>query len=300
MIYTLTLNPAIDVHAKSNGLMLGKENHVLLTERCAGGKGINVSKALLSYGIKSKAVTLIPSADDDFSRLLSDTELDICGIDAEGRVRENLTLHDSCGKETRISMQGSLVCHNLVEKLDSVIVGAKYIVLAGSLPQDVDKAELKAMLLKKKSSAAKLVIDSRSFSLEDIRDVSPWLVKPNLEELSHYFGKEIDSSAEAMNFAHQMRELGVENVLVSKGADGAVLACASGAYEKSAPKINAVSTIGAGDSAVAGFIVASMLSSSPDDMLRYSLAFGSAACLEAGTNPPTRVNINKLLSDSID
>lgn len=298
MICTLTLNPAIDVHASVEELKIGKENHVRITSRCAGGKGINVSRALLAYGIESRAVTVIGSdGEDEFSRLVADSGLTPYYLKAGGRIRENLTVHADSGVETRISQSGSLSSRGVLDELAFAIQDAEYVILAGSLPRDIDKARLKSILAEKRDSGAKLVVDSRSIEYRELAELSPWLVKPNLEELSAYFGREISTRDEAISCAELMYALGIENVMVSLGKDGAVLVCKEGIFTESAPKINAISTIGAGDSSIAGFVTAASLGLTKREALRYAVAFGSAACLENGTEPPTRVNIDKLIAE---
>ncbi len=298
MICTLTLNPAIDVHASVGELRIGRENHVRITSRCAGGKGINVSRALCAYGIESRAVCVIGTdGADEFSKLISASGLKPYYLKVGGRIRENLTVRTDSGLETRISQSGSLSSEGVLDELALAVRDAEYVILAGSLPEDIDKARLKDILKEQRDLGARLVIDSRSIEYSELKELSPWLIKPNLEELSSYFDREISTRDEAISCAESMYALGIENVMVSLGKDGAVLVCKEGIFTECAPNIDVISTIGAGDSAIAGFVTASKLGLTKREALRYAVAFGSAACMEKGTNPPTRVNINRLIAE---
>ena len=143
--------------------------------------------------------------------------------------------------------------------------------------------------------AIKIVIDSRSFAPSDISECAPFLIKPNEEEIVAYLGKEIGHISEAFEAAKAIYAKGVSNVMISLGATGAVLACNDGVFFANAPKISPLSTIGAGDSSIAGFLAAYKSDLPCDECLRYAVAYGSAACLTEGTKPPRRADIEALL-----
>ena len=146
-----------------------------------------------------------------------------------------------------------------------------------------------------KISGARVVIDSRSFTLEDIKECAPWLIKPNQEEISAYFKKDIRSLKDAEKCALELARAGVENVLISLGELGALLAVKDRVYSAEPPKIEAVSTIGAGDSMIAGFIAATASGEDERVALIRSVAFGSAACLTEGTRPPRTEDVKQII-----
>ena len=139
------------------------------------------------------------------------------------------------------------------------------------------------------------MIDSRSFSLDDLRELRPFLIKPNQEEISEYLCREIDSFDEISEVAMALHSGGIENVMISLGGDGAMLACDEGVFVATPPRIDALSTIGAGDSAIAGFLAASKSGKSAPECLCNAVSFGSAACLTEGTKPPRPKDISDLL-----
>ncbi len=294
-IYTLTLNPAFDIHTEVENLKLNKENFAIIRSREAGGKGLNISRALTCAGIKNSAVVLLGKENaEDYLNLV--TSVNIMPIYRDGRIRENITIHSN-GNETRISFSGLSVSDDvfseILEKTD--IDGSTILTFTGSLPDGISVKAAKNFLMSAKSLGAKIVIDSRSFSLQDILDIGPWLIKPNEEEINKYCKEEIKNLQAALKKAEEILKNGVENVIISLGASGAVLACKDGSCIINAPKIDVLSTIGAGDSMIAGFISAYIKNLSCIDLLKYAVAYGSAACLTRGTNPPKAMEIEKMM-----
>lgn len=299
-IVTLTLNAAFDIHCSLSSLELGKENIADFTAAHPGGKGINISSALRSVGIEETAVVLLGEENaDSFIGRARELGVNCVPILVPGRIRENVTVHTESGEETRISFQGDAVTQDTVTRvgntLDELCRGDTVLAVAGSIPRGMDKEELIGLLIKLSEGGTRIVLDSRSLFKEDIERIKPFLIKPNSDEAANYVGYEIRETASALAAAKELRRLGVENVMISLGEQGAVLAAASGEYVASAPEINMKSTIGAGDSSVAGFIYAVYKGESEKKRLGYAVAFGSAACLREGTQPPLADDIFALL-----
>ena len=130
--------------------------------------------------------------------------------------------------------------------------------------------------------------------MEDFAAVKPWFIKPNQEEISRCVGREINTPADALAAAREIRACGIENVMVSMGGKGAVLASGEGDFTVSVPNIDVISTIGAGDSSVAGFCAAFAEGKGALECLVNAVSYGSAACLTAGTNPPKRDDVEAI------
>ena len=297
-IITLTLNPAFDKHCFTENFRLGHESFFEITSSDSGGKGINVSRALNSVGVENTALIVVGKKNkEEYLNGLDKNKVNYLPVFVDGRIRENVILHDNSGVETRVSFNGFTVDKSLFSEIEKIIGETDndtIVTLTGSNPKGLDKEEIKAFVKKLKKSGAKVVIDSRSFTLEDLIELKPFLIKPNKDEVSTYIGSEISSEKDAIIFADKLREKGIENVMVSLGKDGACLSCEEGSFYCPSPKITAISTIGAGDSTVAGFIYATVKGLKGKDKLRLSVAFGSAACLKAGTLPPEKEDIEKI------
>ncbi len=298
-IYTLTLNPAYDIHCSVESLCRGRENFVRIDNKCAGGKGLNVSKALTAAGVSNIAYVVLGNENSsEFIKEMSDKGICHRIIPIFGRVRENITVHEPGGVETRISFGGAPVPREtfleLKRELLERLAPGDFLTLTGSLPEGVSVSDGIELLEAARLCGVKTVLDSRSFSLSDIAAAKPYLIKPNEEEIAAYSGSVPKDLKEAASFAERLRHMGVENVIVSLGDKGAALASPEGKYTVGAPEIEAISTIGAGDSGIGGFIFASKRGLPLSDCLRFAVAFGSAACLEEGTEAPDFDNVMTL------
>ena len=299
-IYTITLSPAYDVHATASALSLNHENLAYIKSRDAGGKGVNISRALTYNGVENTAVVVLGHDNCvDFKAALDADNMTYIGIEKDGRIRENLTIHTDGEGETRISFSGFSLDNGILEEVDDLIPADENTVVTftGSLPKGVDMPEVKKFLAALKVKGAKVVVDSRSFTLDDLIEVSPWLIKPNSEEIAAYSGKEVQGFEDCLGFAKKLLSDGIENVMISLGEKGALLVTSEGAVGAIPPAIDALSTIGAGDSTIAGFIAAYCEGKNAAECLKVAVSFGTAACLLEGTTPPTKENVAEIYKD---
>ena len=299
-IYTLTLNPAYDVHASVNALKLYHENLAQIHSREAGGKGVNISRALTANRIPNQAVIVLGMENGaEFRDAVS--QMDCIFLEMPGRIRENYTFHSVDTPETRISFSGFPMTDGILEQVEALLQIAEgtIVTFTGRVPTGMGMEAVMAFLRRLQDRGAKIVLDSKSFSLEDIYALRPWLIKPNQEEISDYFGCSVENIPDAAEKARVFRDKGVENVMISLGEQGALLHSSAGSWIAVPPAITAVSTIGAGDSTIAGFLAAASASRSPEDCLRYAVAYGTAACLTAGSQPPMMQDVNAFLPQII-
>lgn len=299
-IITLTLNPAFDLHCRADGFMPYRESFVELTEREAGGKGVNISRALQRNGRQSRAVIISGRENGaEFCEMLRRDSLSVEAFACSGRIRENLTLHESKNPETRISFGGFSVDSEAKEWLARIIGqcdNESIITLTGSIPKGITAKEILGMLSVAKEKGAKIVIDSRSVALSEILSFKPWLIKPNQGEIEAYVGKSIENIDSAAKVARELFSLGIENVMISLGDKGAVLASESGTFYAKAPIVNVLSTVGAGDSTISGFLDGFLRGESRSGCLVRAVAFGTAACMRDGTRPPIPEDVSNLLT----
>ena len=169
------------------------------------------------------------------------------------------------------------------------------VTFTGRVPSGIDMTQVKAFLKELQQSGARIVLDSRSFGLQDILEVRPWLIKPNQEEISMLCGCQIDTMEQALEKAQIFAAAGIENVMVSLGGDGALLIYEGQVFRAVPPEISPISTIGAGDSAIAGFVAAAQQGGDPTMCLKWATAYGTAACLTEGSQPPRQENICQIL-----
>ncbi len=298
-IITLTLNPAIDVHCTAEHFEAGHENLAIITQKDIGGKGINISRALNISGIDNIAfVALENDGGEDFCR-----ELDVCSVKyvpfyLKGSIRENITIHTSDAGETRLSFRGFCADNSLLEqmerKIEAVLSKNDILTFTGSLPPGICVSAAKGFLKRLRGLGVRIVVDCRSFSIDDILEIKPWLIKPNSEEIELYIGERARDFDGLLDAASGFHKEGIENVMISLGEKGAVLVCREGAFTATPPKIEAFSTIGAGDSSIAGFISAINREQNSPEALKTAVAYGTAACMKEGTQPPSLSDINEI------
>ncbi len=299
-IITLTLNPAFDTHCRASELRLYHENLAHITSFDAGGKGINISRALKANGLDSDACAVIGTENgEQFRQTLEKDGIVLQAVEIPGRIRENLTIHTEHADETRISFSGFTADETVLEAVSGLIAphteeAGTILALAGRVPEGIEMKALCRMLLALREKGVRLVIDSKSFSLSDLISVRPWLIKPNREEVAVYLKCEISSVRDAAKGAAALSGMGIDNVMVSLGGSGAVLADAEGVLAASVPAVAVRSTIGAGDSTIAGFLAATLKNAPREERLRTAVAYGTAACLTEGTRPPRPEDIRRL------
>lgn len=297
-IITLTLSPAFDMHCHAASLQLEHENLVYMDLCQAGGKGVNISRALVNNGCENLALLVLGRENaDSFLHNLDKDGLRYHAITVPGRIRENITIHTEGAAETRISFPGFPVEEGLLEQVAQELLrrtdANTVITMTGRVAGGMRVADVMEVLRKAAAKGAKLVVDSRSFSLEDLKALKPWLIKPNQEEISGYLGREIRSLEETVQEAKALHAAGIANVMISMGGDGALLVCDQGTYIAVPPAVEVRSTIGAGDSSIAGFLACPREAAA--DRLCRAVAYGTAACMTEGTIPPAPADVQSIL-----
>ncbi len=300
-IITLTLAPAFDVHCDAEEITICNENIASITDYNAGGKGINISRALLSVGFESLAIVALGDENGaEFEQKIKNENICFQKLRTKGRIRENITIHTKDSKETRISFTADKAPEDLLlraEKItDKLCKPGDVLTFTGRLPDGISVDLAKNYIKRLSKRGVLVVLDSKAFSLIDVLEVKPFLIKPNEEEISAYMGRNISDFDSASVAALELSAQGIENVMVSLGEKGALISSHGTIHIIEAPKIKAVSTVGAGDSSIAGFLYALSCGKSAYECLKTAVAFGSASCMTNGTNPPRKSDIEQLLS----
>ena len=298
-VVTLTLNPAFDVHLRVDDFKLLKENFATDYNKQAGGKGVNISRALVDYGVCNTAFCIM--GKDNSQEFLKELEMDnvnCVSVIKEGRIRENITVHSLEG-ETRISLEGLSLNDGIFNEIYPVIESQlnedTVLTFTGRLPKGVTTLSAVGFLKRIKESKAKLIVDCNSFSLNELLEIKPFLIKPNEQEIEQLIGDGF-SERDLIQNMKTFCDKGIENVVVSLGDKGFLYCRKDGMYKVEVPKITPVSTIGAGDSLIAGFVSGMAQNCDIEQTLKLSASFGTAACLEEGTTPPKKEKIANILN----
>ncbi|MFG6445369.1 1-phosphofructokinase family hexose kinase [Microbacterium sp. P07] len=300
MIVTLTANPSIDrALALDASLVPGEVQPARAAREDAGGKGVNVARVVAAAGADTLAV--VPVSDDDpFNDLLRATGIPIRTVPSAGRVRANLTVTDPDGVTTKINLPGPVLDEQgafaIIDAVVAACADARWLVLAGSLPPragaDFYTRVIGAVRETWGSAAPRIAVDASGPALAAVvRDALPDLIKPNDEELAALVGEDpsadTDLVAEAARRSQTVVPARAAAALVTLGASGALLVTGGGVLRAVAPRIAVASTVGAGDSSLAGYLLADIAGRTPAECLAQAVAYGAAAAMLPGTQAPT-------------
>jgi 1-phosphofructokinase len=309
VIVTLTANPSVDRTVTLAGeLQRGAVLRASSVTAQAGGKGVNISRAAVAANVPTIAV--LPAEKDDpfVVELLRD------GIDCRpevpaGDIRVNLTLTEPDGTTTKINTPGAVVSDGDLDRLAAAVKQrsrtARWLVLAGSLPPGAPADWYAGLVGDLTASDAKIAVDTSGAPLvalaAGLDQHAPSLMKPNGEELASLTGADADAieadPVAASRAAGLLVSQGVEAVLATLGGNGAVLVTAEGAWHATPPPTTVVSTVGAGDSSLFGYLLGDLRGVSPAERLRLAVAYGSAAAGLPGTTIPTPTHVRPELVD---
>ena len=273
MIYTLTLNPSLDYLLDTPDFTVGKTNRSTNESLHFGGKGINVSYVLKQLGVPSVCLGFIAGfTGEELEKKLRALDLSCYFIKSpNGNTRINVKIKAS--DITEINANGVEITQNDLEKLyvklDKLCDGDT-LVLSGSTPKGCDGI-YEAILERLSDKNIRFVLDTSGQKLVDCLKYSPFLVKPNKDELSEISGKTLETDEDIIAAARELKNRGAVNVLVSLGEDGAILVDENDKVHRvKAHKITPISPVGAGDSMVAGFIAGA------ENDYEYALKLGNA------------------------
>ena len=297
MIYTVTLSPSIDYIVRLSSMRFNVTNRTDSEEFYFGGKGINVSLILSELDLDSTALGFIagftgdaiangirnPHVNTEFIRL------------NEGFSRINIKI--KAGGETEINGQGPDIpdwaLEQLMQKLDAIRDG-DVLVLAGSVPKTLPSDVYERMLDRLAGRNIMIVVDATKQLLLNSLKHRPFVIKPNRQELSEIFHKEVETAADVEKYARELQNMGARNVIVSLGRKGAFLLDENGeTHNYGTLKQQVLNTVGAGDSMVAGFIAGYIKTGDYDYALKLGSACGNATSFLPGL--ATREKIDELL-----
>lgn len=300
MIITVTLNPAIDEAIAIEEMRLGALNRCALDAVDPGGKGLNASRVISRLGRSTLALGFVAGVTGALVR----SRLDAEGVphafdEVDGLTRINvMILEHALARRTRLYLPGPRVTAadlgRLYARLEPIARGA-VVVIGGSLPPGLPPAVYGELVEWLHGRGARTILDTSGEPLERALSAGPGLIKPNLEEAVELLGRPIVDDDDAVAAAATFRGLGVDRVVISQGASGAIGVDASGAWKARPPAVLVRSTVGSGDSMVAGLAIAMSEGLGLAEGLRLGSAAGAATCAVVGTQLASRGDVERLL-----
>ena len=289
MILTLTLNPCIDVEVEVRRLMRDDVNRIISKNREAGGKGINVSRAVHSLGGKTLAIAPIGGhMGMDFLNRFSQTRIRAKLVPIASETRVNINIHETGGRvHTRLNAAGPrLTARELQQVMDAVernLPRAALLVISGSLPSGMPADTYADIIRMANRRGVRVIFDTDGEPLRQGLRAKPFMVKPNIHEARRLLGGRLETTQAVARAARRLVQMGAEAAVISRGAQGAVLATADGCWAARSPGVPRRNNVGPGDCFAGAFAVALSRGHDLPEALRWGVAAGAAhvAC------PPT-------------
>lgn len=280
MVYTVTLNPALDYVMKVGSLRYDDINRSDSEEIYYGGKGINVSVVLTRLGVESKALGFVAGfTGEKLSQMLKEDGID-CDFNYLNHGYTRINVKIKAETELDVNAQGPVIeeddIKNLLDKLDGIKKG-DFLVLAGSIPNTLPNDIYERILSKLDGKGINFVVDATGDLLKNVLAYKPFLIKPNHHELGDLFGVETKTQEDIVLYAKKLQQRGARNVLVSRAKDGATLIDENGDVT-TFPNVEGelVNSVGCGDSMVAGFIAGYLEKGDYAHALKLGAACGNA------------------------
>jgi 6-phosphofructokinase 2 len=300
MIFTVTLNPALDRTLLVDRLLDDDTTRVVSEQLYAGGKGIDVSRVIKALGGQTIALGLVGGYDGlqlegllinagvmtDFTRIAQETRINLI-IKERGSGRQYVI--SAAGPEATATEIG------LFYQRITQLQGASHLVISGSLPRGVTPNVYAQTILAGKKKGAFVMLDADGDALKGALDAGPACIKPNRHELSRLVGKELQSDADVLSACDEIHALGIPYVLASLGGDGLILSTRERKIKAAGPTVQVESTVGSGDSAVAGFVLAHARGECLEDCARMAAASGTATARTPGTELCTHKDVDEIL-----
>ncbi|GGY22573.1 1-phosphofructokinase [Streptomyces djakartensis] len=288
MILTVTPNPSLDRTYEVPSLDRGEVIRATGERMDPGGKGVNVSRAVAAAGQRTVAVLPLGGAPGALvADLLDQQGIEVAPVPVAGATRSNIALAEADGVLTKINAPGPELsgaeCELLLETVRRQSRDASWIACCGSLPRGLAPSWYADLVARTHAAGARIALDTSGPALLAALRERPDVVKPNAEELAGAVGRPLATVGDAVKAAVELREMGARAVLASLGADGQLLVSGEGAWFGSARVDTVRSNVGAGDSSLAGFLIAG---GSGPEALASAVAHGAAAVQLPGSVMP--------------
>ncbi|WP_139957979.1 1-phosphofructokinase family hexose kinase [Flavicella sediminum] len=301
-IVTLTVNPALDKSAKIDQMVPEQKLGCHAIQYQAGGGGVNISRVLKVLEVKNKCLfTSGGDTGEHLKNLLEKENIPLKEIPVEAWTRENFSVVDTKTElQYRFGMPGNgltVTEIDLIKRIiDEEVTENSILVLSGSLSEHMPLDLYVQLIQQVAGKNVKIIVDTSGKALLETIKEPVYLIKPNQQELAKMVGKEFlskkEQEAAAMQLVHAKT---ATYVVVSMGARGAFLASAEGIVYRNTPSIKVKSTIGAGDSMVAGMVFAIQQNLTPEEILKWGVVCGSATTMSEGTNLASAEDIQEIL-----
>ncbi|MBD5466380.1 MAG: 1-phosphofructokinase [Lachnospiraceae bacterium] len=296
MILTVTLNPAVDKTCQVTRLVKGQVNRMTECKNLAGGKGINVTRVLRQYKEEVNATGFLGGyngmfisdelerigAKSAFTKIARETRTNINIISEDGYVTEVLEPGPEISEQERI---------NFLDQFYALVNESEIIVISGSMALGLEEEYYAKMIEICHQAGKKVLVDTSGEPLKKAIEAKPYLIKPNKRELEYVAGKKLDSEEELLEAARELKDKGIELVVVTMGSKGLICVTKEQVYRVVPPKVKTLNTVGSGDCAIAALTMGIKNREPFEEVLKKAVALSAAnvTTLENGQIPIEKV-----------
>ncbi len=301
MILTVTLNAAIDKRYVVENFKPGNVNRVKECSYSAGGKGLNVSRVAVIAGEEVTATGFVGGhAGNYIVEVLEGQNINSDFVHISGESRSCINIYDEANQtQTEFLEPGVFVTDDnkeeMLKKYIDLVDECSVVAISGSVPKGVDSQIYKDMIRIAKQHNKKIILDTSGTLLQESIEAKPTMIKPNMDEIKMLTGKELSSQEDIIHAAVSLQKSGIEVVVISCGSDGSLIACNEGVYRAIVPKIEAVNTVGCGDSMIAGFAVGFSRGMSMEETIKLASAISAANAMRMETGFFIKKDMQELL-----
>ena len=291
MILTVTANAAIDKRYVVESFEVGSVNRIKSADLSAGGKGLNVSRTAHIAGEEVIATGFLGGHAGEFIQ----EKLKAEGVKEDfiwcaGETRNCINIWDETHHtQTEFLEPGAEATpqnqDKLVQRFTELVAECQVAAISGSMPKGCTSDLYKRLLAIGKKAGKKVILDTSGKTLEECLDAGPFMIKPNIDEIQMLVGRKLDpeDTDELLDAAKELHARGIPTVVISLGSSGSLMSCEEGAFQAVVPKIDAVNTVGCGDSMIGGFCVGISRGLSMQESLKLASAISAAAAMTQKT-----------------
>ena len=303
MITTVTMNTSIDkAYFMDHEIQNGTVMRVSRCRNSAGGKGLNVARAVKLCGEKVQATGLTGGFNGKYlESLLEKDEVQYQFLHIAGETRCCINILDECYGSTEYLEPGCEVAaeeeDRFLQRFPEIIQKSNIITISGSIPRGMSKDIYAKMISKAMEMGKKVILDTSGELLKEGIKAKPTVVKPNQDEIELLYEVEIHTIEDVIKYARKIYEKGIPYVVISLGGEGALMVCEEGVFQGKPPKLEVVNTVGCGDSMVGGLAVALERNYTSQEALKFAVAVASANALSPNTGDFKPEIYEKILSE---
>ncbi|ADO72310.1 1-phosphofructokinase [Stigmatella aurantiaca] len=303
-ILTLTLNPALDLAIRLGALQLGEVNRTESTRLDAAGKGINVARVLAKLGHEVTVSGLLGADNEQaFVKAFSECGMRDAFIRVPGETRINAKVSEAGGRVTDLNGPGLRIPGHALEALNArvgtLLSGQEAVVISGSLPPNVTPAQLASLITAIRERGVSVWLDTSGPALTSGLAARPTGIKPNENELAGWAGQPLETPEARLQAALRLNAEGIEDVLVSAGSEGVLWAQRGSALEATPPRVAVLSTVGAGDTLLAGTLHGLLSGWPRERTLRFATALAAESVRHVGVGDPKAADFDSLQTQTL-